>query len=182
MPPLGAWAWDAEREGLSSLRSDIPKGEVLAFTAHAGTSFLAFFIFGIRSGKPSSSPNKKCPRWGHGLGMRRERDSNPRTCYSQRFSRPPQSTTLPSLRRKCTPKSGFGAHKPSRGPSGPKGRDPELIESRLYRRGVLGHRASGQVQKAQDQEDGRKEQPTGQSQPHAVQAIGTVQNQVGSQG
>ena len=31
---------------------------------------------------------------------RRERDSNPRTCYSQRFSRPPHSTALPSLRRK----------------------------------------------------------------------------------
>ena len=30
--------------------------------------------------------------------LRRERDSNPRTFDSQRFSRPPQSTTLPSLR------------------------------------------------------------------------------------
>src|ERR1700742_4245769 len=30
---------------------------------------------------------------------RRERDSNPRKCYLQRFSRPPQSTALPSLRR-----------------------------------------------------------------------------------
>ena len=29
--------------------------------------------------------------------LQRERDSNPRTCYSQRFSRPSQSTTLPSL-------------------------------------------------------------------------------------
>ena len=29
--------------------------------------------------------------------QRRERDSNPRRCYPQRFSRPPQSTTLPSL-------------------------------------------------------------------------------------
>ena len=29
--------------------------------------------------------------------LQRERDSNPRTCYSQWFSRPPQSTTLPSL-------------------------------------------------------------------------------------
>ena len=28
---------------------------------------------------------------------RRERDSNPRRCYPQRFSRPSQSTTLPSL-------------------------------------------------------------------------------------
>jgi hypothetical protein len=33
---------------------------------------------------------------------RRERDSNPRTFDSQRFSRPPQSTTLPSLRCKSS--------------------------------------------------------------------------------
>ena len=31
---------------------------------------------------------------------RRVRDSNPRTCYSQQFSRLPQSTTLPALRGK----------------------------------------------------------------------------------
>ena len=31
---------------------------------------------------------------------RRVRDSNPRTCYSQQFSRLPQSTTLPTLRAK----------------------------------------------------------------------------------
>ena len=31
------------------------------------------------------------------LKLRRERDSNPRRCDPQRFSRPPQSTTLPSL-------------------------------------------------------------------------------------
>jgi hypothetical protein len=29
--------------------------------------------------------------------MRRERDSNPRRCDPQWFSRPPHSTTLPSL-------------------------------------------------------------------------------------
>ena len=29
--------------------------------------------------------------------MRRKRDSNPRTCYSQQFSRLPHSTTLPFL-------------------------------------------------------------------------------------
>jgi hypothetical protein len=33
---------------------------------------------------------------------RRERDSNPRTCNSQQFSRLPQSTALPSLRRKSS--------------------------------------------------------------------------------
>ena len=32
---------------------------------------------------------------------RRERDSNPRTCNSQRFSRPPHSTALPSLQWGC---------------------------------------------------------------------------------
>jgi hypothetical protein len=32
--------------------------------------------------------------------VRRERDSNPRKCDLQRFSRPPHSTALPSLRRK----------------------------------------------------------------------------------
>ena len=30
--------------------------------------------------------------------VRRERDSNPRTCYSLRFSRPMRLTALPSLR------------------------------------------------------------------------------------
>ena len=34
--------------------------------------------------------------------LRRVRDSNPRSCYRQRFSRPPHSTTLPTLRRKST--------------------------------------------------------------------------------
>ena len=35
--------------------------------------------------------------------LRRERDSNPRRCYPQRFSRPPQSTTLPSLQKSFFP-------------------------------------------------------------------------------
>ena len=34
------------------------------------------------------------------FGLRRERDSNPRNLSVQRFSRPPQSTTLPSLLRR----------------------------------------------------------------------------------
>ena len=45
------------------------------------------------------SINEKCPIKGHLIFWRRERDSNPRTCDSQRFSRPPHSTALPSLRR-----------------------------------------------------------------------------------
>ena len=39
----------------------------------------------------------KKPRLPSRFLLRRERDSNPRTCYSQWFSRPPHSTTLPSL-------------------------------------------------------------------------------------
>ena len=35
------------------------------------------------------------------------RDSNPRTREGQRFSRPPQSTTLPTLRCKDTKKINF---------------------------------------------------------------------------
>ena len=34
--------------------------------------------------------------------LRRVRDSNPRSYYTQQFSRLPQSTTLPTLRRKST--------------------------------------------------------------------------------
>ena len=34
------------------------------------------------------------------FSLRRERDSNPRSLSAQRFSRPPQSTTLPSLLRR----------------------------------------------------------------------------------
>ena len=42
---------------------------------------------------PMKKPNTRC--WA--LLWRRERDSNPRRCDPQRFSRPPHSTTLPSL-------------------------------------------------------------------------------------
>ena len=42
---------------------------------------------------PMKKPNTEC--WA--LLWRRERDSNPRRCDPQRFSRPPHSTTLPSL-------------------------------------------------------------------------------------
>ena len=108
----------------------------------------------------------KRPFRADSLGMRRERDSNPRTCYSQRFSRPPQSTTLPSLRRKGKPKSFFEDYKTAKGPFRAYEQRSGVTKGRLYRIGGLGHRARGQVQKAQDQEDGRKEQPTGQGHPH----------------
>ena len=53
-----------------------------------------------------SSLNKKCPFRGF-LFWRRERDSNPRRLAPQRFSRPPHSTALPSLRGKNTRRMGF---------------------------------------------------------------------------
>ena len=52
--------------------------------------------------------HEKCPSRGIGFGWRRERDSNPRRLAPQRFSRPPQSTTLPSLHGKNSPCKGFG--------------------------------------------------------------------------
>src|SRR5690606_31265430 len=44
----------------------------------------------------------KSPSFGWTFTSRRVSDSNPRTCDSQRFSRPPHSTTLPTLRDKST--------------------------------------------------------------------------------
>ena len=65
-------------------------------------------------------PKKKRPdggavaRWS----WRKKRDSNPRTCYSQRFSRPSRSTTLPFFRGKdtraifvCNEEHDFFAHR-----------------------------------------------------------------------
>ena len=49
----------------------------------------------------SSVPTDELPAYAEKASAgrrRRERDSNPRTFYSQRFSRPPHSTALPSLR------------------------------------------------------------------------------------
>ncbi len=64
------------------------------------TACLHFFRGLIRSSKLDSLPHKKCPKRGIDVFWRRVRDSNPRTCYSQQFSRLPQSTTLPTLRAK----------------------------------------------------------------------------------
>ncbi len=50
---------------------------------------------------PATYLHKKTSAFAEVLGffaiLRRERDSNPRNIAVQRFSRPPQSTTLPSL-------------------------------------------------------------------------------------
>ena len=45
---------------------------------------------------------KECKSFRFTLYQRRERDSNPRYLAVQRFSRPPQSTTLPSLQNSHT--------------------------------------------------------------------------------
>ena len=62
-----------------------------------------FFIFKILKWisyfkKIDISENKKPTTIVVGFLLRRKRDSNPRTCYSQQFSRLPHSTTLPFLR------------------------------------------------------------------------------------
>ncbi len=49
----------------------------------------------------NNMPNKKIHRNFQWIFWRRERDSNPRYLSVQRFSRPPQSTTLPSLQARC---------------------------------------------------------------------------------
>src|SRR4051794_19579014 len=49
--------------------------------------------------------NKRISNWFSmylSFSWRRVRDSNPRRCYPQQFSRLPQSTALPTLRRKST--------------------------------------------------------------------------------
>jgi hypothetical protein len=51
----------------------------------------------ILRSNPSRSGIKKPPFKKDGFFLRRERDSNPRYLAVQRFSRPPHSTTLPSL-------------------------------------------------------------------------------------
>lgn len=46
---------------------------------------------------------------GQHFCLQRRRDSNPRRCYPQRFSRPPQSTTLPLLWLALGIKKGFSS-------------------------------------------------------------------------
>jgi hypothetical protein len=66
-----------------------------------GTFVPFIFVFALLPRQAWQHSKTKMPAIaGHSLAWRRERDSNPRTCYSQRFSRPPHSTALPSLRRK----------------------------------------------------------------------------------
>ena len=59
------------------------------------------FYFGVQLRvNPAALQNKKAATSSQLFRLlRRERDSNPRNLAVQRFSRPPQSTTLPSLRR-----------------------------------------------------------------------------------
>ena len=88
-----------------------PIGLVLHFVLRRERDSLAKFIFAYRSRlaeirapvrglrRPCvfSKKEKKEPLLVPSSFLRRERDSNPRSLSAQRFSRPPQSTTLPSL-------------------------------------------------------------------------------------
>ena len=56
------------------------------------------FYFPKNTNKFGFLENKKPTTIIVGFLLRRKRDSNPRTCYSQQFSRLPHSTTLPFLR------------------------------------------------------------------------------------
>ena len=100
---------------------------------------------------------KNAPVGGMGLGCgeRGIRTPGPVTVngFQDRRNRPLCHLSAANVH----PKAVLEPINPPGGLSGPKGRDPELIEGRLYRRGGLGHRASGQVHEAQNQEDGRKE-------------------------
>ena len=77
------------REGISNQKAGTPCRNFI-FTAPIKASF-------------ERSVNKNCPERGNSIMvLRRERDSNPRRLAPQRFSRPPHSTALPSLRGKNT--------------------------------------------------------------------------------
>ena len=58
-----------------------------------------FFIFQKKQTSLVFLENKKPTTNVVGFLLRRKRDSNPRTCYSQQFSRLPHSTTLPFLQK-----------------------------------------------------------------------------------
>ncbi len=70
------------------------------FRTEKVNSFFSLIAGGARLSEENKKGTNKlkacCPL------QRRVRDSNPRTCNSQQFSRLPQSTALPSLRGKST--------------------------------------------------------------------------------
>ena len=95
--PLTGLGWFSGKRGIIKndplhLRWAASIRQALCYTCHC------FFDSFVQT-SPTNSSKKNAPD-GAWLVWRRERDSNPRTFNSQRFSRPPQSTTLPSLRGK----------------------------------------------------------------------------------
>ncbi len=66
----------------------------------AGAARLSFLFSSALQSKLCPLLKTKMPLTGLCVVWRRERDSNPRRLAPQRFSRPPHSTALPSLRRK----------------------------------------------------------------------------------
>ena len=85
------WCIFLRREGFASeLRSRIVRG----------LAEIRAPVRGLRRPCVFSKKEKKEPLLVPSSFLRRERDSNPRSLSAQRFSRPPQSTTLPSLLRR----------------------------------------------------------------------------------
>ncbi len=86
------------RDWLALLAFPLPAGGV---PTRAGNAERLLFYFGVQLRvNPAALQNKKAATSSQLFRLlRRERDSNPRNLAVQRFSRPPQSTTLPSLRR-----------------------------------------------------------------------------------
>ena len=72
---------------------------LVKFIGHLSSAIIYLLI--LFSGKQKTAKNISAVFF---IILRRVRDSNPRGCYTQRFSRPPQSTTLPTLRCKSTNK------------------------------------------------------------------------------
>jgi hypothetical protein len=88
----------AEREGLPS--GDRLKWGRLQSNGCPFAPRTPIFVFALLTEQAPQRSKTKMPRQGRGLPFdwRRERDSNPRRLSPQRFSRPPHSTALPSLR------------------------------------------------------------------------------------
>ncbi len=86
--------------GLATL---IPEGEVSKKLIHTSYVFTFFFLsFALKQVWRLYKKKKLISQLRDELFWRRKRDSNPRRCDPQRFSRPPHSTTLPFLRCKST--------------------------------------------------------------------------------
>src|SRR5690606_41725636 len=82
-----------------------PTTDIVTLSLHDALPIFLSVSFG--ESIPCGKNTKKIPRVRDFKKWRRKRDSNPRTCYSQQFSRLPQSTTLPFLQKnRCSVFSG----------------------------------------------------------------------------